>query len=1122
MFDRKQTVFAALALSFVLGAGPASAQIELISRVHPSLIADTAGGEVTSISADGRYVAFHSSNGNLTPVRPAGHNMPQVYLYDRQTGARTLVSRTHASATAGGDNQSDGAVLSADGRFVVYSSDASDLVTGLVKPLPGAQLFLYDRTTGSTVLVSHASTSPATGADSYSVDPVISADGRYVAFASPAENLVAGQNDPNSFLDVFLFDRLSGTITLVSREAGAPTTTVGGFFPILSADGAYVAFFSASASADGHHELFLYETASGTISRVSRRSDDPTVGEIASFETPPSLSADGRFVAFVSSGEHLVSGQTESDLTRDVFVFDRVTGTTVLASRKAGSTAVTGNARSEAPTLSADGRYVAFVSWATDLVAGQSDSAGTPDVFLHDLTLGTTILVSRQSDDVPTTAHGASLSPSISADGSQVVFSRESGYVDPSTGLPVFLYDLHLFERATGVRRRVSSPAAGLPDPDAIRSATNPVINADGAYVAYSSLSTDLVSGLVDTNTAKDAFLYNRSSESNTIVSRRDPGAPDLSAPGSSDTPLISADGRFVAYLSSASWIVPGFVSAQPETLYLHDRQTGITVPVASGRVSSGSNELLPLGISADGRFLTFASPDNDLVPGQVDGFNSPDIFSFDRIAGTITLLSHTADSPVTGGSFAEGARVTPDGRYVSFLSTASNLVPGQVSMGGSHVFLHDRVTGTTELIDHASGAPTQEGNGWSMVAAVSADGRYVAWTSYATNLMPGVSDTNGAPDLFLRDRRTGTTILLSRSFNAPGTAANGPTYELVFSANGRCLAFTSWASNLLPGMAGTQGISNVFLYSLVTGKITLVSHAHGSTSTGGDGPSFSPSLSADCSAVTFKSFATNLFPTPPSERVALVLAEPVLGTLTLLGRGLREQGSFDSDDPAPVMSEDGRFAAFSTNNDILQGGADLPHTNLYLFDRVSREVVLVSRANGSPTTPADNFSFQPGFSSDSRSVVFTSSATNLVANDFGAGSDVFVFDNELALGGDFYTLAPCRLLDTRQPEDGPVLTSGTPVIFEVDGGCGIPATARALALNITVFDPTGQGNLSLGPGDAAPSGTSSINFLPGVNRANNAIVPLSLDGSASVAVRPLVAGGGTVHVILDVVGYFE
>ncbi|HSN88474.1 MAG TPA: hypothetical protein VL025_17065, partial [Thermoanaerobaculia bacterium] len=162
-----------------------------------------------------------------------------------------------------------------------------------------------------------------------------------------------------------------------------------------------------------------------------------------------------------------------------------------------------------------------------------------------------------------------------------------------------------------------------------------------------------------------------------------------------------------------------------------------------------------------------------------------------------------------------------------------------------------------------------------------------------------------------------------------------------------------------------------------------------------------------------------------------------------------------------------------------------------------------------------------PWISSTGAFVAFTSRASNLVPGDFNRSDDAFLFSDPPA-GSDLFLVTPCRLLDTRQPEDGPAVASGSPAILYIEGGCGIPATARILVLNVTVVQPTGAGYLTLYPGDALPPLASTLNFTAGLVRSNNAIVPLSVDGSAALALRASVAGNGTVHVILDVAGYFE
>lgn len=155
--------------------------------------------------------------------------------------------------------------------------------------------------------------------------------------------------------------------------------------------------------------------------------------------------------------------------------------------------------------------------------------------------------------------------------------------------------------------------------------------------------------------------------------------------------------------------------------------------------------------------------------------------------------------------------------------------------------------------------------------------------------------------------------------------------------------------------------------------------------------------------------------------------------------------------------------------------------------------------------------------STDGSTVAFNSFASDLVTGDYNAQLDAYVHGRPDL---DYYTLAPCRLIDTRTPQNGPALVSGITQIFTLNGACGIPADATALALNVTVTQSTGGGFLILFPGDflLVPN-TSTINFQAGQTRANNAVVSMAGDGT--LAVRPTVTGGGAVHVILDVVGYF-
>src|SRR4028119_409151 len=247
MIYRKRFVFANLALSLLLCAGSAHAQVELVSRGAPGLISDTSGGQVTSISADGRYIVFHAFTENLLPGQQStGHLAPsQVFLRDRVTGVDVLVSRTSASALTGGNGDSKDGIISADGRFVIYLSRASNLIAGLNDGNGSEDLFLYDRVAGTTTLVSRSITLPNRAGSDRTTDAVISADGRYIAFTSTASDLAPEQGSSGSDFDtqdVFLYDRVSGVTSLLSRSQGAPVHPARGSLPAISADGAWAAF----------------------------------------------------------------------------------------------------------------------------------------------------------------------------------------------------------------------------------------------------------------------------------------------------------------------------------------------------------------------------------------------------------------------------------------------------------------------------------------------------------------------------------------------------------------------------------------------------------------------------------------------------------------------------------------------------------------------------------------------------------------------------------------------------------------------------------------------------------------------------------------------------------------
>lgn len=322
-----------------------------------------------------------------------------------------------------------------------------------------------------------------------------------------------------------------------------------------------------------------------------------------------------------------------------------------------------------------------------------------------------------------------------------------------------------------------------------------PCISADGRYVAFVSIASNLVSG--DTNGADDVFVHDTLTDSTVRVSVNSYGDEGNSW---SRSPSISADGRYVAFDSYSDNLVGGD-NNYANDIFLRDTQTGITtrLSVNSSGTEGNSESYFP-SISADGRYVAFNSYASNLVNGDTNG--KSDIFLRDTQAGTTTRLS-VDSSGVQGNGDSYSPSISVDGRYVAFESTASNLVSGDTN-NTSDVFLRDTQTGTTTRLSVTSSGV--QGNYHSEYASISADGRYVTFSSSATNLVSGM--TNDLIDIFLRDIQTGLTTRLSLAWN--GTEGNGISIEPRISANGHYVVFSSGATNLVSG--DTNGTNDVFI----------------------------------------------------------------------------------------------------------------------------------------------------------------------------------------------------------------------------------------------------------------------------------------------------------------------
>ena len=359
------------------------------------------------IGGNGRFVVFRSWAPDL--VRGDTNKVDDVFVRDRlkRTTARVSLSTSGEQGNRGSFRAS----VSTDGRFVAFESYSTNLVPGDTNGR--MDVFVRDRVAGTTERVS-VGVGDAQATDDC-LNPAISADGRNVAFASVAR-LVA--EDTNRFVDVFVRDRVAGTTERVSVTADGSQAS-GDYSVSMSADGRLVAFASLSPNLDpgrmnGATNVFVRDRVKETTERISLASDG-TPSSVRSMSNDPALSADGRAVAFTSDADNLVPGDTNGKA--DTFVHDRVRGTTERVSVGAGG--VEGTAPAEAPSVSADGRFVAFTSSAPNLVPG--DTNRRPDVFVHDRVRGVTERVSVTWKGAQ--ASGYSHSPAVSADGRSIAFT---------------------------------------------------------------------------------------------------------------------------------------------------------------------------------------------------------------------------------------------------------------------------------------------------------------------------------------------------------------------------------------------------------------------------------------------------------------------------------------------------------------------------------------------------------------------------------------------------------------------------------------------------------------------------------------------------------------------------
>jgi Tol biopolymer transport system component len=986
-----------LALNVSAPWAKAAPTVQLLSVRNSSAPPLPAGGDGDSIapvtSPDGRYVVFSSEANDLTPGGN-GRFVLNVYLRDRTANTTVLVS-ANTNGTGGGNDNSTLGQVSSNGQFVVFQSDASDSVPNDTNGV--SDIFVRNLAAGTTTLVSMAPDgSPANGA---STDPVMTPDGRYVAFISSATNLVAG--DTNGIPDVFVRDLVLGSNYLISGGA----TGVG----------------------------------------------VPPVGTMAT----PSITPDGRYVAFFSTATNLVPGVPVTS-QGEVYVYDRIAGTTTWASTNAAAIALAdlglSNAPSYHPRLSDDGQSVAFK-------VGATNSTGAAIILLYDLATATTTVINTNGVGWNVDRDGG-YGPEMTPDGDYVA------YVQHESATNLSYSSVHVWDVQGAMDTLVSDPGV-----NGVITTTSmqPELTADGWFVAFLSNATNLVDNPV-TN-GFHIYLRNYLEGSLQLVDE------DTNGIGSTDNQLtlfsLSLYGRYIAFDSPDGSLVSGD-NNQAFDVFVRDlfwntteliSQRNATVIPQTGDNFSWSQ----LSVSSNGQWVAFASVADDLLPNDTNKL--ADVFVRDLLTGTTTLVSAGADGDPAWDGHSLNPVISADGRYVVFLSTATNLAVGQGATFNINVFRRDLQTGTTVLVSVSTNG-VDAANGDCAYPVISQDGRYVAFLSKALNLFTNLPYPPTGPWTIWRDINSGTTAVLPTNYWYGDYSIFPPS----MSSDGRYVAYSShppgnvsssqlaiWDSQL-----GTDIYTNSNSTAYVTNAVLsangmrVLYNASGvifvdDVLTGTNICSFnypvmkwrSAGWSADGRYFTF------VAQTNTASGTNIYLCDIQTGAITVVSSNYTPMiNNVSGDADLPVISSDGRFVAYRSYATGIVPGDTSPVPNLYRYDRLlgTNSILTAGQMGLSPVS----WDSGPVINSDGRTVAFLSLGSGLVSEDLNRAPDAFAY-----------------AIDIGMPLDS--------------DGDGIPDWWMILYFG----HPTGQaGDLSLAQDDADGTGMSNLEkYLVGLNPTNPASV---------------------------------
>jgi Tol biopolymer transport system component len=915
----------------VLATCASAQQVDIVSRIEPAQTGSfKAAGDsfALSMTPDGAFVLFASAGQGLVTNRYPGAFL-NVFLRCRTNGTAWLVS-ANTQGTAGGNGNSGYASVTPDGRYVVFQSDASDVVTNDTNQ--ASDIFVRDVVAGTTVLASVNVTGTASG-NGASLCPIITPDGRYVAFSSFATNLVTGRTNRCQAPEVYVRDLQAGVTTLVSVEGrNLYYDSTLSFLPdfarlAITPDGRLVAYTAFDRYS--RFELLVRDLLLGKTTWVSTNiARGPGTRLTCSSQA---VSDDGQFVVF----------KAESPSTNYVYRYDALAASLELISTnvaRSGCGSVldvwtTSGSDNYGPVMSSDGRYVAWV--------GAMASNSTSSVFLWDGQIKTNALVSLNVLGKPST-NGLFDAPAINPDGRYVAFL--SNGTDLVTNGVNGEFQLYVRDMQSGVTELASADQAGQGAGSTESSA--PCLTGDGRYVLFDSRTGAFASD-ARTN-AYDVFLRDLVTGTTELISARPARVPGFTASGFSriGPNSVSTDGRLVAFESFATDLIQGGAKGLPN-VFLRDLVAGTNALVSVNRigVASTSGASRVASISLDGRYALFSSTAGDLIANDTNRLE--DVFVRDLVAGITILVSVNTNSQ-SANRAAWCASMSADARLVAFQSRATDLAAG-ISGTYDNVFVRDLVAGRTRSL--TTGLPNVSTTTYTS-PVLSPNGRFAAFQAFT-----------GSTNTWLRDLQTDSTRMIGSNASA-----------LAFSGDSQTLAIICRAASSMP--------IQLLVLDLRTGSIRALNLGYPSSSEG-------ISLSFGGNLVAFSTMGVLVGPDANMVEDVFVYSVPT-GALSLISSNATGTGTGKGRSYWPRISVDGRYVAFrSTASDLVPSDANQAD-DIFLFDRSTRQRTLLSHSRFGPG-PADGMSQGLVLSPDGTRVIFNSAGGDLIADDFNCAPDVFI-----------------------------------------------------------------------------------------------------------------------------------